>query len=169
MFEQCRQAAILGDIDVTQQLPQLFAQNAVAPGFGRLASQAVHLSLDFRNDIGNAAEICARRFQASFRGTLADAKLGDPRCFFDDRAPVHRLGGENLTDAALLDDGVMTTCQTGPGKQILNIAQTARAIIKEIFAFARTIETARHRDRFTWSEVEGNAAALPPVTMMNWF
>ena len=33
-------------------------------------------------------------------------------CFLDYRAAIHRLGGKDLTDTALLDDRVVTTRQT---------------------------------------------------------
>ena len=50
-----------------------------------------------------------------------------PGRLFDDRAAVHRLGGKNLADAALFDDGVVAARQTGSREQILNIAQAAKA------------------------------------------
>jgi len=95
------------DLDVAQQLAQLFSLNAIAAGLGSLPSQTIHLPLDLRNDVRYAAEICARGFQARFGGALPNPELRNTRGLFDDRAAVHGLGRQNLADATLLDNGVV--------------------------------------------------------------
>src|SRR5829696_545696 len=94
---------------MTQQLAQLFAQHAVTTRLRGLASETVYLSINLGNDIGDAREIATRGLKTRFSCSLTYAKLRNPRCLFNDRAPIHRLCGENLSDTALLDDGVVAT------------------------------------------------------------
>jgi len=105
--------AILGDEDVAQQFAQLFANDPITPSLRGLSTQTIYLSIDFRNDVGDARKIRACRFQSCFRRTLAHAKLRDARRLFNNGATIHWLGGENLADATLLNDGVVPTRQTG--------------------------------------------------------
>ncbi len=114
---------------MAQQLAQLFFLNAITAGLGRLAPETVYLSLDLGNDVRHATEICTRGFQTRFGGALAHAELGDAGCLFNDRAAVHRLGRQDLSDAALFNDGVMSPRQARPGEQILNVPQAAWAIV----------------------------------------
>ena len=78
-----------------------------------MSSETVHLSIDLGDDVGDAREIRTRRIETRFSRSLAHAKLGDAGRFLDDRAPVHRLRGKDLSDPALLDDGVVTARQSG--------------------------------------------------------
>ena len=72
----------------------------------------------------------ACRIEPRFSCSLANAKLRDAGRLFDDGAAIHRLRGKDLTDASLLDDRVVTTSQTGAGKEILNIAQTTDLVVQ---------------------------------------
>ena len=86
---------------------QFFAENSMPPCLRSLTPQTVYLAINFRNDVGDSGKICARRIQSRFRGTLSHAKLSNARRLFDDRAPIHRLRGKDLTNAALLNDRVV--------------------------------------------------------------
>ena len=66
----------------------------------------------------------------------------------------------------------MTARQAGARKQILNVAQAARPIVQQVFAFARTIETTRNGNSFTRSKLQSEVSTLAPVAMMMlgfWF
>src|SRR6185503_20545555 len=91
LIQQRRQALFFSDINLTEQLAQLFAQDSITACLGGLTPQAVNLPLNFRNDVGNATEICARTLEPSFGGALSHAKLCNARRFFDDGPAIHRL------------------------------------------------------------------------------
>ena len=136
LFQHGGQLAIFRDVNVPQQLTQFFAQHAVTTCLCSLAAQAVYLSIDLGDDVGDARQVGARVFESRFGGALAHAKLRDARGFFDDGAPVHRLGGKNLADAALFDDGVVATGETGAGEEILDVAQATDFVVQQVFALA---------------------------------
>ena len=92
LFEQAGETAILRDVNVAQQFAQLFAHNTITSRLRCLPAKAVHLPLNFRNDVRDATEISACRFETGFGGPLAHAKLGNAGCLFNDGAAVHRLG-----------------------------------------------------------------------------
>ena len=49
LLKQRRQTSIFSNVNVTQQLAQLFTQDAIASSLGGLTTQTVHLSLNFRD------------------------------------------------------------------------------------------------------------------------
>ena len=57
---------------------------------------------------------------------LFGLEFRDAGGFFDDGAALHRLGGQNLADAALLDDGVGIRTQADAHEHFLNVAQPRR-------------------------------------------
>src|SRR5882724_9851047 len=77
LFEQAGETTILRDVNVSQQFAQLFAHDAITSRLPSLPAKAVHLPLNFRNDVRDATEISARGVETRFRRALAHAKLGD--------------------------------------------------------------------------------------------
>src|SRR5258705_13421401 len=106
---------------MSQQLAQLFPKDVVPARLRGLTSQAVYLTIYFGNDVCDPGKICASRFEPGFGSALTHAKLGNARRLFNDRAAVHRLGGENLANATLFDDRVVTAGQAGAREEILNV------------------------------------------------
>ncbi len=84
----------------------LLANFRVTTRFGRLPLQRAQLLLDFHDNVINAREIKLGRLQLGFGQPFFCFEFRYARGFFDDCAALHRLGGKNLTDAALLDDCV---------------------------------------------------------------
>src|SRR5213076_517262 len=107
LFEAGVQRALVGGVDASQKLPKLLANLPVAPRLRGLTPKAPDLSLDLRDDVGDAAEVRARGFEPGLGRALAHAELRYPGGLFDERAAIHRLGGEYLADAPLLDDCVV--------------------------------------------------------------
>ena len=103
----------------------------------------------------------ARRFEPGFSGSLANAKLRDTRRLFNDRAAVHRLRGKNLSDPALFDNRVVTTSQTGSGKEILNIAQAANLVVEQVFALTGSIKSSRDRNSFAGRKLKRQISTAP--------
>src|SRR2546421_2225721 len=50
-FDQAGETAVLRDVNVSQQFAQLFAHNAIPSRLRSLPAKAVHLPLNFRNDV----------------------------------------------------------------------------------------------------------------------
>ena len=120
----------------------LLANFGVAARFGGLALQGAELLFDFDDDVVYAGQIHLGRFEFCF----AEALFGFEFCyaggFFDDGAALHRLGGEDLADAALFDDGVGVRPQADAHEHFLNVAQAADAAVDQVFALAAAIEAA---------------------------
>ena len=115
--------------DDAQQAAHLFAQLGVAPRFGGLALQRRELLFDFDENVVYAREIELRGFELRF----GEAPLGlvhrDSGGFFDDGAAVHRLGVQDLADAALLDDGVAIGAEPDAHENFLDVAQARHAAV----------------------------------------
>ena len=136
----------LADQQHAQLGAHLVAQLGVALGLRGLPLQRVHLASDFVEDVVDAREVLLGVFEAGFRQTLARFELGDAGGLFDDGAAVGGLAAENLTDAALLDDGVGFRAETGAHEDVLNVAQAAELAVEQILALAGTEQAARDGD-----------------------
>ena len=117
----------------------LVAHLGIAPCFGRLPLQRAQLLLDFDYDVVYARQIDFGRFELGFREAFLGLEFGNAGSFLDDGAPLHRLGGENLPDAPLLDDGVGIRSEAYAHEHVLNVPQPRRPAINEVFALSRTI------------------------------
>ncbi len=98
-------------------------QLAVAPRFRGLALERVELAGDFFENVEHARQILPRAFEFRFGQTLARFELADAGGFLDDGAAILRARAKNLTDAALLDDGIALRAQAGAHEDVLDIAQ----------------------------------------------
>ena len=161
-IEQSRQAAIFRYENMAQQVAQFFAIDAVTPCLGSLPAQTINLAIDFGNDVRDARKIAARIFESSLRGALAHTEFRDTGRLFNDRAAIHRLSRKNLADASLLDDCVMAAREPRPRKQILNVAQAAKAIIQQVLAFARAVKPPTNRNGFSRLKLK---CQVPPAPM----
>ena len=98
-------------------------------------------AFEFADDIGDAQQILTRLVHLAFGGTLAQLELADAGCLFDHRAAVLRFGGDDVPDAALLDDRVRTLANAGAQEQVRDVEQPNRSPIDEVVAVALAIET----------------------------
>ena len=71
-----------------------------------MALERGELLFDFDHDVVDTSEIEFGGFELGLAETLFGLVLGDAGGFFDNGAAFHGLGGENLADAALFDNGV---------------------------------------------------------------
>ena len=108
--------------------------------------QRVHLARDFVEDVVDASEVLLGIFEAGFRQTLPRFELGDAGRLFNDGAAIGGLAAEDLTDAALLDDGVGLGPEAGAHKDVLNVAQTAELAVEQILALAGSEQATRNGD-----------------------
>src|ERR1700749_4394356 len=126
-----------------------------------LSPQRADLTLNLGDDVGDAAEVRARGFESSLRGSLSHAKLSNAGGLFDERAAIHRLGGEYLADAPLLDDRVVRAREARAREEVLYVAQAADAPVQKILALAVAIESTRDRYDLARREVEREPSRTP--------
>ena len=104
----------------------LVANFRIAARLGGLALQRAELFFHFDDDVVHARKIQLGGFQLGFAEALLRLEFGDAGGFFDDGAAFHGLGGEDLADAALLDDGVGIGAESHAHEHFLNVAQAGR-------------------------------------------
>src|SRR5205823_267929 len=125
---------------------QLALEFLVALRLRCLALERIDLAGHLFKDVENTGKVLARTFEFGFSEAAARLVPGDAGGFFDDSAAIVRLRRKNLTDAALLDDGVAFRSKTAAHKDVLDIAQARDTAIDQVFAFARAEEAARDGD-----------------------
>src|SRR3984957_11100387 len=124
----------------------LIAERGIALSLRGLALEGTHLAGYFFEDVIDPSQILFRLFEAKLRQSLASFEAGDPGCFFDNRAPVVRLGTKELPDAFLFDDGVGLRTKACAHEDVLNVAQAAKLAVEQIFAFAGAKQAAGNYD-----------------------
>src|ERR1019366_5963472 len=140
------QQAVLAAQHHAQPRIEFDLQFAIALGLGGLPLERIHLPRDFLQDVVDARQVLLGALQLGFGQTLPGLELGNPGRLFDHRAPVLRLGTQNLPDAPLLDDGVAFRAQAGAHEQVLDIAQAGGTAVDQVFAFPGTVQPARDGD-----------------------
>ncbi len=140
--------------DGAQQTAHLFAELGVAPRLGGLSLERSELLFDFDQNVVHAREIDLGGLEFGLGQPPLGLVHGDAGSLFDDGAAVHGLGIQDLTDAALLDDGVAIRTQPHAHEDFLDVAQAGHTAVDEVFALAGAIQAATH-DHFTRAEGDG--------------
>lgn len=70
------------------------------------------------------------------------AVFGNARRLFKNLPPLLRLGGNDVLDPALSDDGIAVSAETGVHEQHLNVLEAHRCVVDEVFARPRPIAAA---------------------------
>ena len=73
------------------------------------------------------------------------AEPGDTRGLLKDLPAVGALDGQDLINAALTDNGIALTAQTGVHEQLVDVLQPAGAPVDIVFALAGAVIPAGHR------------------------
>src|SRR5262249_21192153 len=148
-------------------MPHSISKLDVAARFAGLPLQGIPLPIDFREDVIHPRQILSGCFKTRFGKLSFRFELCDAGGFFDESAAIRGLGAEQLTDAALFDNGVAVGSETGTEKDLLNVAQPARPPIDEIETFSRTIQSPLNED-IPWPgrrAVPGAATIAVPVSI----
>ena len=139
------QPITLGELDLLPA-PQLLAQAAIPPRLCRLPLERAALLLDLEDDVVDARQVLLRRLELQFRGPPPALVLRHAGRFLDQLPSIGRTGAEDLPDLALLDDRVCLDAQPCVHQQILDVAQPDGLAVDQVFALARSIQTAHHFD-----------------------
>ena len=143
--------------DRREDLAQAATDFAVTPRLSGLTLQGVPLPFDFSEDVVHPRQVASGGLEPRLGQFASRPKLGDPRGLFNQHAALGRLGGQELTDSSLFDDGVVVGTEPGTEEDVLNITQQARTTIEEILAFTRSVEAALDSefDRSRWRTAVG--------------
>ena len=100
------------------QPPQLVPQHQELPGLLALGAEGLHLELQLVDLVGDAHQVLLGALQFPLGLLLLVAAVGDPRRLLKDLPPLGALGGEDLVDAALADEGVPLLAQAGVHEEL---------------------------------------------------
>ena len=113
-------------------------------GLLRLDTQRLHLQLQLVDLIVDTDQILVGTGQLALGLLLAVAETGDTGGLFEDLTAVGTLDGQDLVNAALTDDGVALTAQTGVHKQLVDVTQAAGTAVDVILAFTGAVIPTGH-------------------------
>ena len=136
-----------GDLLLAQLLPQV----QVFPGLMGLLPQGAPLELQFLQLVPDAHQVLLGALQFPLGLLLLVAAVGDPRRLLKDLPPLGALGGEDLVDAALADEGVPLLAQAGVHEELVHIPQADGLAVEEVFALPGAVVP------------PGDGHLLPPV------
>ena len=121
------------------QKAQLIPEHQILPGLLRLLPQGLHLELQLGDLVVDADQILLRPLQLPLRLLLPVAELGDAGGLLEDLPPLPALGGEDLIDLALADDGVALPAHAGVQEQLRQVLQPDGLAVDVVFAFAAAV------------------------------
>src|SRR5262249_14767954 len=119
---------------------ELFAQPLVTSGPRSLALERAALLLDLEDDVVDARQVLARGLDFQPRRAAPRLVLGDAGRLFDERAPFGRPRRQDLSDLALLDDGVRLDAESRVHQQIVDISKPADLAVDQVLALTGAIQ-----------------------------
>ena len=125
----------------------LARQIAIAHRLACLALEPVELLLDLADHVVEARQVLFGAAQPQLRLVAAIVQAGDARRFFQQRAAVGRLGGDQLADLALADDRRRMGTGRCIGKQKLHVAGAHIAPVDAVDRAGLALDAARHLER----------------------
>ena len=140
------QAAELAREDQAKRLAKLFAVRLVAFGALRLAPEGVRLARDFLKDVVDPLEIQLGVGELELSQFSARLEARHAGSFLHKGPPVQRAGTQELSDAPLLDDGVVVRAKSGAEEKVLHIAETDSLAVEDVLARAIAEQLPRDRD-----------------------
>ena len=126
------------------QQPQFIPEDEVALGSLRLLPQGLHLELQLRDLVVDAQEVFLRPLQLALGLLLPVAVLGDAGGLLKDLPPVAALGGEDLVDLPLADDGVALLAHAGIQKELRHVLQPDGLAVDVVLALAAAVVAPGH-------------------------
>ena len=114
-------------------------QVEVGPGLFGLFGQGGHPAFQLGQDVPQALEVSLGGVEAVFGLGAAVAVFGDAAGVLEDLPPLAALGGHDLGDAALPDDGIAVPADAGVQKQLVDVLQAAGLAVDGVLAFARAV------------------------------
>ena len=111
-----------------------------------LLLEGAHLQLQLLDLVAQAQQIFLGLFQLALRFLLAVAEARDARRLLEDFAPVGALGGYDLGDSALADNGIAVPAEAGVHQQGVEILEAHALAVYIIFALPAAVVAAGEHD-----------------------
>ena len=115
---------------------QIADQTLITARFARLALQRTNLPFYFFDDVREAQKVRFRRLKFPQGLLFLRLVFGDPRRFLENGAPILRATRENRVDLALLHDGISAPTDARIHEHLVDVFQTARRFVQQIFRTA---------------------------------
>ena len=131
---------------------------AVAARLARLAPQALDLDVDLLQHVLDAQQIVLGPLEAQLRLVAARVQAGDAGRLLEDQPARLGLGGDDLADLALADEGGRARAGRGVGEQELHVAGAHLAAVDPIGRARLALDAAGDLDRLVLVEGGGRAA-----------
>ena len=125
---------------------QLIAQQQVLSRHLGLLFQRSHLHLQFFDLVVDAQQVLLGLFELALGLFLAVAEAGDACRLLKDLAPVGALGGDDLGDPALADDGISVPAETGVHQQGVDILEAHGLLVDVVLALPAAVVAAGQHD-----------------------
>ena len=112
-------------------------------GAVHLALKWAQLACDLAADVAGTGEMLIHALDLARGALLATLVLGDARGLLDERAALLRTALKDGVKLALADDGMGILAQARIVQDVLDIHETARALVDEVLALTRTVHAPR--------------------------
>ena len=125
---------------------QFVAQHEIALGDLALFLERADLQLQLVDLVVDTQQVLLGPLQLALRLLLAVAVARDAGGLLEDLAAVGALGGDDLRDAALADDGIAVAAQARVHQQAVDVLEPHALAVDEILALAAAVIAAREDD-----------------------
>ncbi len=133
-----------GQVDI--QPSDFFLGVAIAFGFLNLPFQRLHLTADFRQNIGEPQHVLPGGFEFSQGFRLAGLVSGRTGRLFDEPSAFFRSGFGDGADVSLLNESIGSSAHTASHEDIVNVFQPARLLVDQIGTLAGSVNAAGQHD-----------------------
>ncbi len=113
---------------------------------GRLEREGAQSFPHLVLEISSALRLDLDAGELQLRPVAAPLELAEARCLLDERAPLRRLRGEDLLDAALPDDGVHLPAEPDVGEHLDDVGAAHVRAVDEVLALAAAVKPACDRE-----------------------
>ncbi len=114
-------------------------------GGRRLERKRTEALLHLRLDVARAFDLHGDACELQLGAVLATLEPSEARCLLQQRAPLLRLGAEDLLHSALADDRVHPPAEAQIGEQLDEVDPAHCGLVQEVLALAAAVQPAGHR------------------------
>ena len=126
-----------------RELVRSLGKVAMFAGAVHLALKRAQLARDLAADVAGTGEVLVHALDLARGALLAALVLGDARGLLDERAALLRAALKDGVELALADDGMGILAQARIVQDVLDIHESARALVDEVLALTRTVHAPR--------------------------
>jgi hypothetical protein len=136
----------LGRGDAPSVMFEVDAKLLRALGSGSLERERTQAFAHLVFEVARAFRLDLDAGKLQLRSVPAALELAESRRLLDQRAPLGRLGREDLLDPALADDGMHLAAEADVGQDFDDIGAAHVRTVDEVLALAAAVQPARDRE-----------------------